>query len=418
MNKSMSKSVIFIALAMSVGVVNAKPFDGRQDAMGGTGVSGANYKSGALYNPALVAKFNKDDDLAIILPTVGVEGHDKDGAIDNADDVQDAYDGLGALKGLDHSTATDADRQKATDLSGKAATALRSLDGKTVDVEAGVNMVVAIPSETVSVAVHAATYLNAHAIASVSENDFETHTDPYTGATVTAPTDKDDLESFAVGYAAATTDIGVTLAKGFDGPFGKQWFGVTPKFQRIDVANITSSVADDDSFDNIRDYQTTKNGFNVDLGYATELPHDLVAGVAVKNAIPQKLSAPLTKGIQAEYTVSPVVTTSLTWNPIDSITLSGDVDLTPAKHFTGMTGVNRFDAADDDVQMVAVGAEYNLADWIQIRGGYKQNLVGNKSGMVTAGLGISPFDVFHIDLAGSYGGSSDVGATLQTSLTF
>lgn len=418
MNKAMSKSVIFIAMAMSVGVVNAKPFDGRQDAMGGTGVSGANYKSGALFNPALVAKYGKDDDLAIILPTVGVEGHDNDDAIQNGEDIKDAYDGLDAMQGLDPTTATDADRQNATDLSNKAASALRSLDGKTVDVEAGVNMVVAIPSETVSVAVHAATYLNAHALANVSENDFETHTDPNTGATVTLPTDKNDLESVAVGYAAATTDIGVTLAKGFNGPFGKQWFGITPKFQRLDVANISSNVAEDDAFENIRDYQTTKNGFNVDLGYATELPHDLVGGIAVKNAIPQKVSAPLSKGIQAEYTVSPVVTTSLTWNPLDSVTMSADLDLTPAKNFTGMAGVKRFDASSDDVQMAAVGAEYNLADWIQIRGGYKQNLVGNKSGMVTAGLGISPFDVFHIDLAGSYGGSSDVGATLQTSLTF
>ena len=418
MNKGLTKCAVLCSLAMAAFAVNAKPFDGRQDGMGGTGVSGAHYKSAAFFNPALVAKSGENDGVAVVLPTVGVEGHDGGGMIKNAETIQDAYDSLNGLKGLTPDIASDDQRALATEMSNKATAALKDMNGKMVDLDVGVNMAVTVPMESFSVALHAATYVNAHAITDISENDFIQHTDPLTGAIVTLPTDKDDLESVAIGYAAATTDIGVTLAKEFNGPFGKQWFGVTPKFQRIDVANISSNLADSDGFDDIRDLEASKNGFNLDLGYATELPHNLIGGVAVKNAIPQKLSAPISKGIQAEYTVSPVVTTSLTWNPLESLAVSGDIDLTPAKHFTGMQGVEGFDAANDDVQMLGVGAEYNLASWVQVRGGYKLNMVGNKSSMLTAGLGFSPFDVFHIDLAGSYAGNDEAGVTLQTSLTF
>ncbi|MND11998.1 hypothetical protein D3C87_504780 [compost metagenome] len=417
MKKVIMKSVLFVAM-MSAASVQAAQFDGRQDAMGGTGVSGAHYKSGALFNPALVAKHDKDAGFAVVLPTVGVVGRDRGDMVSKAQDIQDAYDGMDEFLGMNSSSATQEDKARASELSGKASDALLGMDGKVVDVEAGVNVVFTVPMESFSFALHASTNVVAHAVTNINENDLQLHEDPFTGAQVRMPIDKHDLESTAIGYGAATTDIGLTLAKGFDGPWGQQWVGITPKFQRIDVANITSNVADNSALDDLNDMRTNKNGFNVDIGYATELPHNLVAGAVAKNIISQKLSAPLTSGVQAEYTVSPVLTASLTWAPLDALTVSGDVDLTPAKHFTGMAGVDAFDAASDDVQMLGVGAEYDLARWFQVRGGYKQNLVGDKSGMLTAGVGISPFDVFHLDLAGSYGGKNEAGVTLQTSLTF
>ena len=46
--------------------------ESRSDAMGGTGVASGSYGSGALINPALLAKAKPDDDVTVILPSVGV----------------------------------------------------------------------------------------------------------------------------------------------------------------------------------------------------------------------------------------------------------------------------------------------------------------------------------------------------------
>lgn len=42
----------------------------RNDAMGGTGVASADYGSGALINPALLARSQPEDDITVILPAL------------------------------------------------------------------------------------------------------------------------------------------------------------------------------------------------------------------------------------------------------------------------------------------------------------------------------------------------------------
>ena len=68
-------------LALSCGAASAAPFtfNARQDAMGGAGVSTANYLSAPFYNPARLAMSAKDDQAGFMLPVIGVEVFDKDG---------------------------------------------------------------------------------------------------------------------------------------------------------------------------------------------------------------------------------------------------------------------------------------------------------------------------------------------------
>ncbi len=57
--------------------------------MGGTGVASGSYGSGALINPALLAKAKPDDDATVILPSVGVQVTDEDNLQDEIDNIND-----------------------------------------------------------------------------------------------------------------------------------------------------------------------------------------------------------------------------------------------------------------------------------------------------------------------------------------
>lgn len=85
-----------------------------------------------------------------------------------------------------------------------------------------------------------------------------------------------------------------------------------------------------------------------------------------------------------------------------------DVDLTPASGFT----------SDSKRQFAAVGAEFNARKWAQLRTGYRQNLASNNGSAFTAGIGLSPFDVIHIDVAGLVGTDNNYGAIAQLQFTF
>ena len=89
------------------------------------------------------------------------------------------------------------------------------------------------------------------------------------------------------------------------------------------------------------------------------------------------------------------------------------------KRFTGLTGThNTYHAENDDLQAWSLGAEWDVLGWLQLRGGYRHDLKSNLDDAITAGVGLSPFKVFHFDLAGLYAGSDEFGASLQTSFTF
>ncbi|WP_336736738.1 conjugal transfer protein TraF, partial [Cedecea sp. VD32] len=66
--------------------------EARNDAMGGTGVASANYGSGVLINPALLARSKPDDNITVILPSVGAQITDKDNLQDRIDGISDKVD--------------------------------------------------------------------------------------------------------------------------------------------------------------------------------------------------------------------------------------------------------------------------------------------------------------------------------------
>jgi hypothetical protein len=98
-------------------------------------------------------------------------------------------------------------------------------------------------------------------------------------------------------------------------------------------------------------------------------------------------------------------------------TASVDLDLTKQTRFEGL---NIDGLADDfdDTQFIRFGVEGNAWDWLQLRAGYEVDMLSNMDNAVTAGLGISPFDVVNIDIAGSYSGDNQFGGSLSLAFTF
>ena len=218
---------------------------------------------------------------------------------------------------------------------------------------------------------------------------------------------------------AGVSEFGVTLAKVFEAE-GMRWsVGITPKSQELRVLNYVANAVDGD-FDDITDdqYQASENGFNLDAGVAASWENGWDAGLAIKNLVKRDLDAPLTNGVQATYELSTVPTAGVSYR-WGQLLFNADADLLAQKRFTDLSGTYAsFDAGEDDLQMMALGAEWDLWQWAQLRAGYRHDLKDNLDDALSAGFGISPGDLFHLDLAGTYAGNNQFGGVIQTSLTF
>ncbi len=404
-------SFLTLALGAISSTAMAAPyaFEARQEAMGGTGVASARYLSAPLYNPARLAFAKADDDVGILLPVVGAEVYDKDdlsGQVDDLSDSYDAYQNAYDAYQANPSAENAAALQAAND---KAIGELSELSGDSGYARAGAGMVVALPFEALSVAVMANGYADVQAFADINANDL----------TGMLPTDESQVQSRAIAMGAGVSEFGVTLAKVFEAE-GMRWsVGITPKSQELRVLNYVANAVDGD-FDDITDdqYQASENGFNLDAGVAASWENGWDAGLAIKNLVKRDLDAPLTDGVKATYELSTVPTAGVSYR-WGQLTFNGDADLLAQKRFTDLSGTYAsFDAGEDDLQMMALGAEWDLWQWAQLRAGYRHDLKDNLDDSLSAGLGISPGDLFHLDLAGTYAGNNQFGGVIQTSLTF
>ncbi|PUU43312.1 traF, partial [Salmonella enterica subsp. enterica serovar Newport] len=69
-------------------------------------------------------------------------------------------------------------------------------------------------------------------------------------------------------------------------------------------------------------------------------------------------------------------------------------------------------------QFASLGAEFTAWQWAQLRADYRQNMATSEGSAFTAGIGISPVDVMHLDLTGLVGTDRTYGAVAQLSVTF
>jgi hypothetical protein len=100
------------------------------------------------------------------------------------------------------------------------------------------------------------------------------------------------------------------------------------------------------------------------------------------------------------------------------LTLAADADLLTRERFEDTTLSNSTRGLVDDIQLLRVGAELDLASWVQLRGGYQFDLEDNLDGVLTAGIGLSPFDMVRLDLSAAYVDEESYGFSAQFGLQF
>lgn len=375
--------------------------EARNDAMGGTGVASANYGSGVLINPALLAKAKPDDDITLIAPTIGAQISDKDDLRSKIDDISDEVNNYRrVISTLNLSQISAA--------AGDLANQLSSLNGKTASGKAGAGLAISIPNDTLNVAFVAKANARARVSSYIDQGDIELlrriQSNPLNAAGASAQ----DLKSKGYGRAAIVSDYGVAIARQFDVGGVPVSLGITPKLQQTWLYNYTTSIYNFSSDDiNSSRYRNDDTGFNVDAGLAADVGDNWTVGLSGQNLFSRDIDTKEVAGVHDTYQIRPLVTAGVAWHT-DMLTLSADGDLTETKGFK----------SEETSQYVGVGAEVRPLDWLAVRAGYRADVKNNGSNVFTGGVGFAPFNRVHVDLMGLYGENQTWGAGAQLSVAF
>ncbi|WP_165466958.1 conjugal transfer protein TraF [Enterobacter cloacae] len=408
---SMVSIAVSFFMANQAGAANTWT-EARSDAMGGTGVAAGSYGSGALINPALLAKARPDDGVTVILPSIGAQITDKDNLRDKIDDISDDVNNyrstLNNINPVDLFNPSSPASLQVSSAAGNLADQLNSLKGKNASGKAGGGIAVSIPNDVLSVAFVAKANARARVSSYIDQGDIDKLRLVEATPVAVFGVNPNDLKSKGYGRAAIVSDYGVAIARQFDLSGVPVSVGITPKLQKTWLYNYTVSIYNFDSDDiNSSRYRNDDTGFNVDAGLAADFGENWTVGLTGQNLFSRDIDTKEVDGVRDTYQISPVVTAGAAWHN-DLVTLTADGDLTETKGFK----------SEDTSQYVGVGAEVTPLSWLAVRAGYRADMKGNDSNVFTGGVGFAPFNSVHVDLMGLYGEDETWGAGAQLSMTF
>jgi len=361
--------------------------DARGNAMGNTGVTTADFVVAPFYNPALTAVYANENNIGLLLPAINVNARDPDDSFTTIDDTQTLIDEFN-----DEVDASSVDPSTIDELN----VLLDDLsDDGALGVTAGVGAAIALPIKSVSVNLFTRAYMEL--IADVTLGEYATGSND--AETLQNRLDNAEVDLIAFGY----NEVGLSFAK--QHVIGSQLFsfGVSPKIQNMKTYKDTVDVEDFD-VDDYDQSETSKSAFNLDLG-AVWLKDNYRAGIVVKDVFKQEID---TYDNLDSYTLEPQVVVSGAYVS-EYFTAAVDADLTEQE---------RFSTSEDNTQFIRFGLEGNAWGWAQLRAGYEMDMAGTLDNSITAGIGISPFDMISLDIGGSYAGENQLGAAANLEFTF
>ncbi len=347
------------------------------------------------------------DDFGVIFPSVSARFADDEEVLDQIDAIQDTIDRI-------NESANNNNIAGVQQGAGALESQLRELNQDTARADAGLGFSIALPLEHFSVGVFADASVRATTRGNVSDSDLlildQIENDAVTAGTVNDIGDQ--LTSDGTIIAAAVGEVGISIAHAFEVADNRTLsVGVSPKYVQLRTFEYRQDVSDfeDDDFD-ADEYQTDDSGFNVDLGaaYAFGNEQNWTAGLAVRNLIPMDLESNSGRTFELE----PTVTAGIAHQGSMHV-LTAEVDLTKNKAF----------GYGDDTQWLALGAEFDVFRYVQLRGGVRQNLASNDNNagieettQFTFGLGVSPFGA-HLELSGLVS-DTEMGAAIELGAAF
>ncbi len=357
----------------------------------------------AISNPALLSKYDNDDDLYFSL-NLGVMGADEFDVIDTGENIADNIDileqdidNIANVPVEDLPAYIDGLNQQVDVI----AADLTTIDNKLVNARGGFNVQVIIPNKYFSFGMFANQYGRIGVAADYDQADEQTMRD----AIDTGNLNTDDLNSEALGVGYSVAEAGLMFGyQAINHVNYELSVGAKLKYQRLDLFYNRISVTDfdDDEFDLTDDDNLTdETGTNVDLGmYAAwgdkrQWHFALVAN----NLLDQSVSL---ASQNLSFALDTTATAGLSYQN-DWLTLATEIDLTDREHFEELTAS----------KYASVGMELRLYEHMQFRLGARTDLNDNDADIYTVGLGLSPWDVVSFDIAGFTGDNDNVGAALQ-----
>jgi hypothetical protein len=363
----------------------------------------------SISNPALLTKFRNNDDVFFSL-NIGLMASDKYNVIDTAENIRDNLDILADdINGMSLQIIQSPEQVKSykDDLNQQVDNIIADferIDGKIVKIRNGVNLQIIIPNQLFSFGLFTNQYSRIGGIMDYNENDEKILDD----AILSGDFDLEDLES-------ATTAIGYSIAEaGFMAGYSAVThahydlsIGAKLKYQRIELYynRVQISNFDDDDFEITNDENiTNKSGTNIDLGLYINwgAKRQWHAALVTNNLLDKTV-----RHADQDLTFTLKSSTSLglsyqnTW-----VSVATDIDLADREQLSSI----------EPSKYAGVGAEFRFYEHIQFRLGYRTDLNDVDGDIYTAGIGISPWQVFAIDIAAFTGDSDTIGAALQLSL--
>lgn len=374
------------ALVCLAGQALAAPLgDARSAARGGVGIALGDLRSTTL-NPAAVATA-PDAHFAFNLGA-GAFAADPDEAIDDIDTTQDDIDALRSL--IDSGSYSPGDEQVLV-------RDLQTLDGKKLQLEAGANLLLALPMDSLKMVFFSRANLRAAGSVYYDTGD---------QALLQQPTpDVDNLQTTVNVSGVGVADAGLAFAYTNTSPLGRLDWGTAVKYQRILLAGKAMRIADYDEadiFDRDRDTQEASK-INLDVGVTQHLgdSHWLLAAV-LENLVPYEVK---------------LDTTGHTFKSAPQLTVGAAYDLGWLRTEANVElAQNNGFAEVQSTQFARFGFEIGHAKSVQFRLGAIHDLKNNQEDLFTVGLGLSPFDVVNLDIAAMAGSERNVGAMLGIGL--
>ncbi|NOH72771.1 conjugal transfer protein TraF [Vibrio pectenicida] len=399
MKKSIKILVLSIASISAHSYAATYAVEARGDSMGGSGVVSADFLTAPFYNPAITAIYRRNDDAGMIIPSIGLAYNDEHEMVDGLEQAADIINGAVSSSSI---SSTDA---------AKLQTTLDGLENDIAKLELGGVVAFALPNSWIAANLFGKAYIESFA-----------QTDIYTGAN----TGNSDLNtavnaelSAVNAVAIGVTEVGISLAK-YQTFLGQHIsFGVSPKIQRIYTYVYTANLNNYDIKD-VRDNGTGDTMFNIDAGFLW-FRGPLRVGVSAMNIVSrdittQELAAQtLTSKIDSSQSrTTPAVSYSYKVRPQYTVGLGLVGDYSAFSVDYDINEDERYTNFKDNTQYVRVGGEVDIMRQLKLRAGWRRNLAyDNLDDTFTAGVGLSPLNLFQIDIGASYTNENSMGAYIN-----
>lgn len=408
--------------SLSASAISYGIYDSRAAGMGGVGVAAGNYENAIFYNPALLSFHDEKEDESrdgrFFFPMATAQYYED--AVQTLKDVEDLQieDQLEAAV-----AAYNADPVAGASQVSAAVTEFESaalvVGNRDYNGEAFAGMLVSEPSEREGGSFYLGTRLVVGGRADVTDEDLAILQDyqdmmAIVGSGGTPGPEYDYLidedgnlidpsegvtSRYDVG-AVGITEVGLALSKEFNIYGFDIAFGFTPKAKRTDVYREERAVTDTDI--ESLDSAIAHYNFNFDIGVAAEFYENYRVALAVKDLVPESFSySDTSPNIEMRPRSRLGLAYTNSW-----IMVGMDVDLVENTPIAG----------ESPSKDLGLGLEVNPFGTFDLRLGYKHDLMGIHTDVLTGGIGWS-IGFFAIEAA--YMQSDEMqGGALQLGITF